>query len=72
MYAYCNWIQGQRDWSVIFVTTDKEHPLSDEELNKLTKFAEANEPWKRYECGYAVEEDFGEGAEMLIVASRDL
>jgi len=68
---------GNNDYSsfdslVLFVTTDKDLPLSDDELNKLTQFAKANEPWRRYECGYAVEEGFGDGAVILIVASRDL
>ncbi len=59
------------DSLVIFVTTDSKHPLSEEELDKLGRFAADNEPWKRCECGYGVEEGFGEGAQMLIVASRD-
>jgi len=59
------------DSLVLMVTIDPEYPLTDTETEKVEKFVEAAGPWKRSECGFSETKGFGEGAEMLIVASQD-
>lgn len=57
------------DSLVISAIHDKNHPFSKEEMGKLNAFVESCKPLDRAICGTVAAEDFGEGAEIILIGS---
>ena len=57
------------DSLVIDVIHDKNHPFTEEEMDKLNAFAASCEPLDRVICGTVATDNFGEGAEIILIGS---
>ncbi len=57
------------DSLVIDVIHDKKHPFSDEEMDKLNAFLDSCKPLDRAICGTVATDDFGDGAEIILIGS---
>lgn len=57
------------DSLVIDVIHDKNYPFTEEEMDKLNAFVCSCEPLDRVICGTVATDDFGEGAEIILIGS---
>ncbi len=57
------------DSLVIDVLHDKKHPFSEEEMGKLNAFLDSCKLLDRAICGTLATDDFGEGAEIILIGS---
>lgn len=57
------------DSLVVEVIHDKEHPLSEDELDKLNAFVDSCRPLDRAICGIVAFDDIGDGAHIILIGS---
>lgn len=57
------------DSLIIDVIHDNNHPLSEEEMDKLNAFMDSCKPLENVICGTMATDDFGEGAEIILIGS---